>query len=1146
MLQALTWPPARRTRAIIRTTDMIIYWLEAQPWNPVTNAAVTLRATSIDIAQAVQLDHDQAEWLPVLKSGPTTQMSVFDGAAIQASRSTFGKIDLLAGDEAIDHWVGYQWAQRPITIYAATIDLSNPAAPVFPATKAALTVIFQGEIDTYDADKATLTLSIKQPSGKVASASYAGTGGMEGPVTLKGVVKPWASGEHFNRAPTLVDSGLQLYQWHGYGPSEELTNVRERGIILDQTRVTHANAAALLAATVQPTEIHVCLAVSAFRIGFTPVAEITCDFKGDNTGGYSARLGSIVKRLMTGPAGLALASIDTSTLTNLDSDIPHNAWCYDESGTDVVDVLNQLLAPVGAYWDVDEATGEFYVGLFRRAGAVTFEVGDDRGEQLIGNPDILPTRPPFWKNRIGYLYNPTVLNFEGFTSEVWQLLNSKGKVTYGGPLPSAANSSVGDLHVGDDGTFYERVGGGGILLDGKVVVLAGYRPVLPWTLTASQPLRDTIATANEAYSNANDAIDQLIGLADDGIISINEKITKLIPEQARLNEKYTVLAGQATGLAVSTTAAAAAKATWDAMLAGLSPAWNNVTADSPVVRATFDAARNGFDSALYDLDAAIKTKAATIANWSGIADDNGNRPDDNATRNRMRGNYSGIATYAPGDTVLWLVADGGTGTGFTRIGSGDTSGVNPADATKWMPFAEEGQDGSLMIRETLPAFDTVKVGQKVMLADGLIYRRVGSGGILLGGKVVVLAGYRPVLPWTLESTQPVAAGIRYGLQAIDEAQAAQASADLANAAIANIDDDAIITISEKVETLIPGASAFAALYTAVAANAAVAGISMTTLNSKRTAWLAALAAVSPAWNDVSQASPVTRNALDTARNEYDAELKETQRLAIEAMTAAQQVVIVPPVPQIVYRDWQGYIKSGQYNRPLVPKVERGGVDIRDDNDVTYSISTTGSIAATVNNTTGSADKGKITATDGSSGSIILTVTVAGVSFPTFTIPFTNQDDNPPTTGGGGSGNTGGSDSTLEDVTSTSFATITQQDGGESVFLIDITSGQTLNGTAPLTYQKSGSNTTATALTGKWQYRLQGDPTWLDFTGSAITGSGAYWNDVDFAAETGDATVNQSKASLATGTYEVQLVAAKSNSAAGNLQIISGTATVSRT
>jgi hypothetical protein len=377
------------------------------------------------------------------------------------------------------------------------------------------------------------------------------------------------------------------------------------------------------------------------------------------------------------------------------------------------------------------------------------------------------------------------------------------------------------------------------------------------------------------------------------------------------------------------------------------------------------------------------------------------------------------------------------------------------------------------------------------------------------------------------------------------ANAAQAAANAANAAIAQIDDDNVITISEKVETLIPGAAAFEALYTAVVANANAASVSITTLNTRRTAWLAALAAISPAWNNISAASPVVRGSLDTARSQYDSELKEVQRLAIEAMTAARQVVIVPPLPQTVYRTWLGAIKDSQYPRTLTPKVERGGVDIRTSNDVSYAITTTGSITATVNNTTASADKGRITATAGSSGSILLTITVSGVAQPVFTIPFTNEDDAAPTTGF--SGNTGGSDSTLEDVTSTSFAAITQQDSGESVFLIDITSGQTLNGTAPLTYQKSGTSTTSTAMVARWQYRLQGSGTWLDFVAGPtnVTGTGARWIPAEFEALHGEISANQSKSGLATGTYECQLIAAKSNSAAGNLQIISGMATVSK-
>lgn len=381
----------------------------------------------------------------------------------------------------------------------------------------------------------------------------------------------------------------------------------------------------------------------------------------------------------------------------------------------------------------------------------------------------------------------------------------------------------------------------------------------------------------------------------------------------------------------------------------------------------------------------------------------------------------------------------------------------------------------------------------------------------------------------------------------DLALQANTDAELAVNRLANIDDDGTIDISEKTSTLIPENSRLEGSYTTLVASAAIAGVSTTAAASARSAWLALRNAIVPAWDDITADSPVVRNSYDAALNAYRDALAALTTAVIEAMTAAKQVVIVPPVAQIVYRDWQGNIKSGQYPRTLTPKVERGGVDIRDDDDVTYSITTTGTIAATVNNTTGSADKGKITPTDGSSGSIVLTVAVAGVTFPTFTIPFTNQDDNPPTTGGGGGGNTGGSDSTLEDVSSTTFATITQQDGGESVFLIDITSGQTLYGTAPLTYQKSGTNTTPTSMTARWEYRLQGNPTWLPFVAGPtnVTGSGAYFNDTDFIAEPGDIACNQNKTGLATGTYEVQLIAAKSNSAAGTLQILSGAATVSK-
>lgn len=206
-----------------------------------------------------------------------------------------------------------------------------------------------------------------------------------------------------------------------------------------------------------------------------------------------------------------------------------------------------------------------------------------------------------------------------------------GRTTVGGPLPSYKESSVGDIHIGDDGTYYRRVSATGILLGGKVVVLDGKRPILPWVQTAAQPITDAAAAAAAAYTAANAAIDAVAGLADDGTLTINEKITKLIPESARLADKWTSLSGVATSLGVSTSAASSARTAWLAMLAALSPAWNDITQDTPVVRATYDGARDAYDAALYALAQAIDAKAATLSHWSGVADDDGNKPDDNAT-----------------------------------------------------------------------------------------------------------------------------------------------------------------------------------------------------------------------------------------------------------------------------------------------------------------------------------------------------------------------------------------------------------------------------------------------------------------------------------------------------------------------------------
>lgn len=223
------------------------------------------------------------------------------------------------------------------------------------------------------------------------------------------------------------------------------------------------------------------------------------------------------------------------------------------------------------------------------------------------------------------------------------LARSRGKLTIGGPLPAPENSNTGDTHVGDDGVFYERTGGS-LVVDGFAIVVGGvgggavggYRPVVYWTPSAVQPLAATIAAADEAYTLADAAIDGVAGLADDGVLSANEKITKLLPEVARLDAKWTVLIAQAATLGVSTVAAAAKRTAWTAMLGALVPAWNDTSQASAVDRAAYDLAREDYDAELYALDQAIKAAvksladaAATTAVWNGVT--GAGKPEDGAT-----------------------------------------------------------------------------------------------------------------------------------------------------------------------------------------------------------------------------------------------------------------------------------------------------------------------------------------------------------------------------------------------------------------------------------------------------------------------------------------------------------------------------------
>ena len=325
--------------------------------------------------------------------------------------------------------------------------------------------------------------------------------------------------------------------------------------------------------------------------------------------------------------------------------------------------------------------------------------------------------------------------------------------------------------------------------------------------------------------------------------------------------------------------------------------------------------------------------------------------------------------------------------------------------------------------------------------------RIGDVPVKIGDALVTTSGYADVqdlaIPQALADAAAADAAAAEAQAAANAANAAipqaladaaaadaaaaeaQAAANAANAAIAQIDDDAVIDISEKVKTLIPGAAAFEALYTAVVANANAASVSITTLNTRRTAWLAALAAISPAWNNIAAASPVVRGSLDTARSQYDSELKNVQALAIEAMSAAKSPDLTGNFQWDISADTTGTVITSPLPDYRRYKGMEGANDVSPTTNFVLS-SVSGSLALSVNNTPSSADRGVVELGTGTTGggTAILTATLPGGGVVSRTITFPKTNAPAPT--GGGAGATFAQDTSFNTITSGSHVAISDE------------------------------------------------------------------------------------------------------------------------
>jgi hypothetical protein len=251
-------------------------------------------------------------------------------------------------------------------------------------------------------------------------------------------------------------------------------------------------------------------------------------------------------------------------------------------------------------------------------------------------------------------------------------------------------------------------------------------------------------------------------------------------------------------------------------------------------------------------------------------------------------------------------------------------------------------------------------------------------------------------------------------------------------------------------------------------------------------------------------------------------------------TIANLTIDCPRVVDIA-ADSAGTITS--LPKTITPTVFRGDADIRVADDVSYALQNASANVTTIaiDNTVGSADKGRVTVSAlAGSGSYELVVTIGPTVFPPIKVTL-QVNRAVPSSGGGGGGTTGGAfDGTGMLVSSTSFAEIGRVSGFAK------TTGQTITASFSSDYEFRWTHDASNALVARWEISAAGAESWSTI-GSAHTGTLSTFTADDLSSTVGAVTAVETS-TPSNGSYDVRLVAALS-ATGGNISLDDGPGSV---
>jgi hypothetical protein len=427
---------------------------------------------------------------------------------------------------------------------------------------------FEGSISGLEItdDIATVTLLGAEAylDVELLSGVYLGTGGVEGPAGVRNRRKPWTSGECQNVEPVkLYEGQFWFYQFHGYGAADGTRAVYENALQLPAAKARVNTLAQAIAAAPAPGEWVDVPGAGGFLLGAEPTGKITADVGGAKRGtNFPTSLADIVAHLSE-QAGIAASGLDTASLAAFDQ-----PWCaYVSDETTVGDLVRRALYELGGYL-ISKTDGVLAAGSFLANSAPSdLYLDSSRERTVLSAPRLIASPSIVHSVRVGH-------------SRCWSV--------------HSANEVSGALTT--------------ISEDAQA---------------ARQAAEAAQEAAEQAQADGAVLISQINEMSEDAWLDRAEK-KRLERDYAEASTTKTALVIQAQALGITTqvTSYVAAFDGLTAYLNGLSPAWNDGSAATPIDRAQFNLTWSSYVSRYVALQNKIAdVTAARAGNAQDTADD---------------------------------------------------------------------------------------------------------------------------------------------------------------------------------------------------------------------------------------------------------------------------------------------------------------------------------------------------------------------------------------------------------------------------------------------------------------------------------------------------------------------------------------------